>query len=342
MLCKIFAVAKNIAPVAQLDRASGYGPEGCKFDSCRARFFVMNRDLLYTKDLEVHFSQNKKIIKALERVNINLQEGMATALVGESGSGKTTLAKTILQFIKPNNGRIYFRGQEITGNKNTPLVRKNIQIIFQNPYLSLDPRYTVFSALYEALTVFNKIEKAKAKKDIVDILNWVELDESILNRYPHQLSGGQRQRICLARSLINKPALLILDEPTSNLDITTAVKILDLLKKLQKEFNLTFLFISHDLKLLRKIAQVFYVIYEGKVLEYGPADKIFDHPRHPYTKLLKQAAYQNLSDYPDKEQISASCPFYGCCNIRTKQCLSECNSYQVEPGHFVFCNGCGL
>ena len=309
----------------------------------------MKDNLLEVKDLKVYFLQKSKATKALDGVDIFLKKGLVTSLAGESGCGKTTLAKTILGFYKPDQGKIFFNGKDITLPKNQKQARRDIQIVFQNPFASLDPRRTIFYSLYEALTVFKKVNpvrkffsngvnKVQGREIIKRALAEVELEEDITERIPQQLSGGQIQRVCIARSLINRPSLVILDEPTSSLDVTTASKIMKLLIKLQKELDVTFLFISHNLKLLKKISDYCFIMYRGKVMEYGPKNLIYDNPLHPYTKLLKLASQQKLK-YLKEDVINLSgCPFLSRCSFKKPECSQECVKREVEPGHFIYCH----
>ncbi len=301
--------------------------------------------LLKTSNLKVHFQQKGRVIKALDGVDIFLKKGLVTSLAGESGCGKTTLARTILSFYRPQAGEIYFQGKNIVLKDNFPVIRKNIQIVFQNPFSSLDPRYSVFYSLYEAVAVFpakdgtsKKIKKSESRELIKQALAEVELEEDVMERVPDQLSGGQVQRVCIARSLINRPPLVILDEPTSSLDVTTASKIMQLLVKLQQELGVTFLFISHNLKLLKKISHYCFIMYRGKIMEYGPRDLIYNNPLHPYTKLLKKASQQKLKYLKEEIALPCGCPFLARCSQKKPECKHECERREVEPGHFVYCH----
>ncbi|MFH1504112.1 MAG: ABC transporter ATP-binding protein [Candidatus Omnitrophota bacterium] len=314
-------------------------------------------EVLRVDNLRVCFGGRGKVVRALDGVDIFLAKGQTTALAGESGCGKTTLARAVLGFYKPESGEIHFKGKDITLKKNEPLIRQNIQIVFQNPFLSVDPRWTVFSTLYEALTAFKKVnpvrsnppradaakrasngvKKSKAKDIIGEMLKEVELDTEALARYPHQLSGGQLQRVCIARALINKPELVILDEPTSSLDITTASNIMKLLQKIQKDLGTTFLFISHNLRLLRRISDFCFIMYYGKIIEYGPKELIFKNPLHPYTKLLMEASYYKLKYLEDKQASWEGCSFAARCPHKTGQCSQGSSWKEAEPGHFVSC-----
>jgi len=296
-------------------------------------------NIVETKNLKKYFRTRRQVVKAVDGVDIFIKKGQAAALVGESGCGKTTLAKTLLGFYNVDNGRILLRDKDVTKIKsNYSFVRKNIQIVFQNPSLSLDPRYTVFRTLLETLRVFKKIDTDTAEDEIINYLNKVGLNKSCLYLYPHQLSGGQAQRVSIARALINNPKVVILDEPTSNLDVSTTVKIIDLLTELKDKESLSYLFISHDLRLVAKIADYIFVMYYGKIVEYGPKDILYGNPLHPYTKLLIKASEYRLKDVSVQGRSKKGCIFRGRCVNEKPHCGVEPTAKEAEPGHFVFCH----
>lgn len=293
--------------------------------------------MLDVSNISVYFGKKNNPIKALDGVSACLFPGKITALAGESGCGKTTLAKTILRFHKPWRGKIYLRGKDITLKNNERYLRKNIQIVFQNPFSSVDSRYPVFSALYEALTAFKKIKKNKAESIIERSLRDVGLTGDIMFRYPYQLSGGQVQRVCIARALINHPSLVILDEPTSSLDVTTASKIVLLLKRIQRDSGAAFLFISHNLRILKRISDFCFIMYAGKIVEYGPKHAVYGNPLHPYTRLLLKASYYNLKRIEEFSIPEAGCPFLPRCSQKADFCRRECRLREIEPGHYAAC-----
>jgi len=240
------------------------------------------------------FGASSDYVKAVDDVDFSVIEGENISLVGESGCGKTTLARIILKLMPLDEGTIIFDGQDITKLPNRQLknCRKNMQMVFQDPYSSLDPRFTVRRIMREALTLEKKLYQSENDKQtrMEQLLDSVGLGKDILNRYPHEFSGGERQRIAIARALMLNPKLLILDEAVSSLDVIIQKQLIDLLYDLQKKFDLTYLFISHNLKIVRKISQKIAVMYKGKIVELAHTEEIFDNPIHPYTKELLLAA----------------------------------------------------
>ena len=296
-------------------------------------------NIVETKDLKKYFKRKRRLVKAVDGVDMFIERNKVAALVGESGCGKTTLARTLLGFYNADGGRIFLENRDVTKmRENYSFVRREIQVVFQNPSLSLDPRYTVLMTLLETLRVFRKINADAAKSIIISFLKKVGLNESSLSLYPHQLSGGQAQRVSIARALINKPKVVILDEPTSNLDVSTTVKIIDLLTDLKDKESLSCLFISHNLKLVAKIADYIFVMYCGKIVEYGPKDAVYYNPLHPYTKLLIEASEYKLRDISVRREVLGGCVFRGRCSYKKQRCEIEPGRKEAEPGHFVFCH----
>ena len=294
-------------------------------------------DIIRTEGLCKYFRQKGTVIKAVDGVDVSVKKGKITALVGESGCGKTTIARIILGFYKPDGGKIYYEDTQIHPYRDRSIIKRNVQVVFQNPFLSFDPRYTVFSILYETLSVFRHIKKKKAYPLIEEVLKMVELSGELFNHYPHQLSGGQLQRLSLARALINNPSVVILDEPTTNLDVSTSAKIIALLKNLQDKQLLSYLFISHNLKLVRKIAHYVFVMYNGKIVEFGSCREVYENPLHPYTRLLIEAANYKIKGTLEEKKKSG-CVFRGRCNRESKICKDTPLIKEINKEHYVFCH----
>ena len=260
--------------------------------------------LLEAKNIKKYFSPS---VRAVDQVTLRVTQGINLGLVGESGCGKTTLSRILMKLITCDQGSIIYEGKDITRFKFNQLMdfRKSVQMVFQDPYNSLDPRFTIRRILNEAMILNQKIYKSEDERleHLKGFLASVSLNKDILNRYPHEFSGGERQRIALARALIVSPKLIILDEAVSSLDVIIQNEILTLLKDLQKKFNVTYLFVSHNLKVVRKICQVIAVMYKGKIIEMASKDEIFNNPIHPYTKQLLSAAihYKVSSSQADFE-----------------------------------------
>jgi microcin C transport system ATP-binding protein len=232
-------------------------------------------------------------IKAVDGVTVQLREGHTVGVVGESGSGKTTLALGLLR-LERSQGAIRFDGKDISGlgwSELRPL-RKEMQIVFQDPYASLSPRLTVGQIIEEGLRVHNIGTRAERRQWIAEMLEEVGIEADMIDRYPHEFSGGQRQRIAIARAMILKPRFVVLDEPTSALDMSVQAQIVDLLRELQDRYRLAYMFISHDLRVVRALADEVIVMKDGKVVEQGPAKPIFESPREPYTRALMAAAFK--------------------------------------------------
>lgn len=260
----------------------------------------MNK-LLELKNIKKHFHAahgifglGREVVRAVDGVDLTISFGENLGLVGESGSGKTTLGRIILKLLPVDSGEIIFEEQDITRLKGVKLrsIRKNFQMVFQDPYSSLDPRFTIRKIIQEAMIYDEKKTKVQREDRVRELVSAVQLPEDILNRFPHEFSGGERQRIAIARALSMNPKLLILDEAVSSLDVLIQGEILDLLKELQDQFSLTYLFISHNLRVVRKICPHLAVMYKGKIVESAPTGEIFSRPLHPYTQILLAAAIQ--------------------------------------------------
>ncbi|MEM3407590.1 MAG: ATP-binding cassette domain-containing protein [Nitrososphaerota archaeon] len=293
-------------------------------------------------------------IKAVDGIDLEINEGETFGLVGESGCGKTTLGRTILRLIEPTSGKILFMNKDIVKMKEYELrkIRCYMQIVFQDPYSSLNPRFTIKDIIGEPLKIHEKLNNKELKERIANILNSVGLSSDIMNKYPHEFSGGQRQRIAIARALILKPKFLVLDEPSSSLDVSIQAQILNLLKKLQKEFKLTYLFISHDLSTVNFMSNRIAVMYLGKFVEYGLKNQVFNTPYHPYTKALLSAIPIPDLSFRNREKIllpgtppSSAYPPTGCrfhtrCPEKIgKICeIEEPELVEIDKYHFVSCH----
>ncbi|MGA0449122.1 MAG: ABC transporter ATP-binding protein [Betaproteobacteria bacterium] len=251
---------------------------------------VRNLKKTYTK--HTGFLNTKSFtVNALDDVSFSVKKGQCLAIVGESGSGKSTLAKTVMKLLSPDSGEINFMKQNIVNlsSDETRVFRKKIQMIFQDPFSSLNPKFTIRQILSEPLEIHMMGDKDEIESKVIEHIKLVGLSEDDLSRYPHQFSGGQRQRICIARALIIKPEVIVCDEPVSALDVSIQAQILELLKKLQKKFQLTYLFITHDLRVVKYIADEVIVLQNGKLVEKGSVTQLFNKPSTDYTKALIEA-----------------------------------------------------
>ena len=248
-------------------------------------------EVLRIEDLHVSFDTYAGEVRSVRGVSFHVNEGEVLAVVGESGCGKSTLGKTILKLHDITGGQILFHGEDITNytEKQMRPLREKIQIIFQDPYASLNPKKKVVQSVMTPLDVSGKYTKEEKLKKVIDILNEVGLSEKFLEKYPHEMSGGQRQRVVIARALINDPELVICDEPVSALDVSVRSQVLNLLKDLQKERNLTYIFISHDLSVVEYLCDRVAVMYLGRIMELADKKQLYGNPLHPYTRALLSA-----------------------------------------------------
>lgn len=317
------------------------------------------KPILEVKNLRKTFPIKKSItgkvlqeLVAVDNASFTLNAGETLGIVGESGCGKTTMGRTILKLHPSNGGQIIFNGEDITNynNKQMRPIRTKMQIIFQDPYSSLPPRSTVGDILSEPVLVHNIVPKSQVKEYVMDLMEKCGLRDYYYERYPHEFSGGQRQRICIARALSVKPDLVICDEPVSALDVSIQAQIINLLKDLQKSMGLTYLFISHDLSVVKFISDKIGVMYLGSMVEYGAKKDIFDNPLHPYTKALfsaipnpnpdiKMNRIVLNGDIPSPANPPKGCKFHTRCPQAMEICKTVCPKYkEYEPGHFTACH----
>lgn len=322
----------------------------------------MGETLLEVKDLKVHFpvfdgniiKKRTGSIKAVNGVSFQLEKGETLGLVGESGCGKSTTARAILQLVPPTSGEIFFEGIEVHTLKGEKLrqIYKRMQIIYQDPYASLDPRMTIGGIIGEPLDCFKVMRGAERAARIQELLEVVGLDKRFINRYPHEFSGGQRQRIGIARALALNPSLIIADEPVSALDVSIRAQVINLMEDLQKEFGFSYLFIAHDLSVVKHISDRVAVMYLGKIAELSSSDEIYDQPMHPYTKALlsavpipdpevekKRRRIILTGDVPSPDHEDVGCDFRGRCPVAQPRCEAEIPELrEVKPGHFAACH----
>ncbi|CBH20216.1 oligopeptide transporter subunit; ATP-binding component of ABC superfamily [Acetoanaerobium sticklandii] len=310
-----------------------------------------NEYLLEVKNISKKFSSDKNTNPAVKNLNFSLKKGEVFSIVGESGCGKTTTGRIILRLIEADSGEIWFKGKEIRtiSKKELKNLRPSMQIIFQDPYGSLNPRMNVKKLLYEAISSDKDLSKEELKKKTESLVKSVGLSVDDLKKYPHEFSGGQRQRIGIARAIATEPDLIVCDEPVSALDLLVQAQILNLLKKMQKDNQYSYIFISHDLSVVKHMSDRVAIMYLGQIVEVGTNQEIFDTPIHPYTKLLLDSVlnleancsfdlnteYQdiNMSDYDEN-----SCCFYHRCPYKDSNCNNYKNEYQkITNTHYVAC-----
>jgi len=298
--------------------------------------------LLEVKNLKTHFEigggglfGRRRFHPAVDGVDLTLQAGETLAIVGESGSGKSTLARSILRLIPPTSGEVYFHGKNLGALPQAEMrkARQKMQMIFQDPYASLNPRMTVLDLVAEPLDVHLSLSRAEREATVVEMLSRVGLSSEMRHRYPHEFSGGQRQRIGIARAMILHPDLVVADEPVSALDVSIQAQVLALLSDLQTAFRLAYLFISHDLSLVRRFANRTAVMYRGRIVETAESRSLADHPLHPYTQRLQAAV--PAADPRQRGQSPAHPPFTPRCQHTTD---APFQLVEAQPAHFVACH----
>lgn len=306
--------------------------------------------ILELQDLKKYFNTPKGALHAVDGINLTMEEGKTLGLVGESGCGKSTLGRVILHLLDSTDGKILFEGKDVTKLNKAELreFREKVQIIFQDPYASLNPRMTVYQTISEPLILKGGLSKEEIDKETHRLMNLVGLAERFTNAYPHELDGGRRQRIGIARALALKPKFIVCDEPVSALDVSVQAQILNLLQDIQEQEKLTYIFITHDLSVVKYISQDIAVMYLGQMVEKATSDDLFAAPLHPYTKALLSAI--PIPDiHAKKERIllkgeltspinpKPGCRFAPRCPYATEACKQKLTFEEVLPGHFVAC-----
>jgi len=301
---------------------------------------------------EFHTSSSKRTIVAVDNISLKLEKGKTLGIVGESGSGKSTLGRLMLRLIEPSAGEIKFDDVNLLNLKNTELrkMRSKMQMIFQDPMSSLNPRMSIRQLISEPLEIHKNLKASEQNFAVEEIITKVGLEVSALDKYPHEFSGGQRQRISIARAVINNPSLVVADEPVSALDVSIQSQILNLLMDLRNDLNLSFVFISHDLSVVRHIADEVAVMYLGNIVEIAPADQLFQNPQHPYTQALISAIPQVekekrvsrmilKGDIPNPADAPSGCNFHPRCPIAIDKCSSITPALKITgTQHLTSCH----
>jgi oligopeptide/dipeptide ABC transporter ATP-binding protein len=319
--------------------------------------------LLDVRDLKMYFPLTRGIIiqrvvghvRAVDGISFTIERGKTLGLVGESGSGKTTIGRTIVRLYKPTAGEILFDNHDLAKMDGEPLrqMRRRIQMIFQDPYASLNPRYTIGSLISEPMHIYNIASSQEIRERTAELLRVVGLRPEYIDRYPHEFSGGQRQRIAVARALSINPECVIADEPVSALDVSVRAQVLNLLQRLQQQFGLTYLFVSHDLGVVRHVADRIAVMYLGKIVELSDRDELYTAPKHPYTKALLSAVpipdprverqRQRIilsGDLPSPINIPSGCRFHTRCPMAQQICREVEPAFEKKEGnnHLAACH----
>ncbi len=315
---------------------------------------MMNKPLIEVKNLRKEFHINKKKLLAIRDISFSIEKGETLGLVGESGCGKSTTGRCLLRLEEATSGQISYESKDVLALNRKELFsfRRNAQIIFQDPYSSLNPRMTAEDIITEPLRIHRCIEKSSIEKEVVKLTDMVGLSKSALSRFPHEFSGGQRQRIGIARALALRPQFIVCDEPVSALDVSIQAQIINLLKNLQDELSLTYLFISHDLKLVKYISDRVAVMYLGNIVEIAKSEELYNNPKHPYTQALlsaipipdpeaerKRQRLSLIGEVPSATAPPKGCPFASRCPHAQAKCHNIMPGWtEVSPGHKVACH----
>jgi oligopeptide/dipeptide ABC transporter ATP-binding protein len=328
-----------------------------------AETLVASKTLVDVRDLKMHFPLTQGLfrqrvigyVRAVDGVSFSIERGQTLGLVGESGSGKTTIGRTIVRLYKPTAGQILFGDKDLAkmDGEELRLARQRVQMIFQDPFASLNPRFTIGSLIAEPMHIYKVASGSEIRERTSELLRVVGLRPEYIDRYPHEFSGGQRQRIAVARALSINPEFVIADEPVSALDVSIRAQVLNLLQRLQKQFNLTYLFVSHDLGVVRHVADRIAVMYLGRIVELADRDELYAAPKHPYTKALLSAVpipdpqiekrRQRIilsGDLPSPINIPSGCRFHTRCPMAQEICREVEPVYEAKEGreHFAACH----
>lgn len=319
---------------------------------------VEGSNLIVVKDLVKHFPVRGRVllrvqswVRAVDGVSFGIRKGETLGLVGESGCGKTTLGWTILHMLEPTQGRVFFEGQDLSSlrGKARKRMRREMQIIFQDSDNALDPRMSVGASVEEGLKIHAVLDEAGRKEVVSDVLQEVGLDRYLMDRFPHELSSGQKQRVVIARALVLRPKFIVTDEPLSALDTSIQLQVLSLLRNLQKEYRLTYLFISHDLRVVELIADRVAVMYLGRIVEIAERDQLFAKPLHPYTRAIlssvlipdprrRKPTIRLSGEVPSPLAPPSGCHFHPRCPMAVAECeLVDPSLREVASGHLVAC-----
>lgn len=324
---------------------------------------VATKTLVDVRDLKMHFPLTQGIVlqrvigyvRAVDGVSFTIERGQTLGLVGESGSGKTTIGRTMVRLYKPTSGQILFDSVDLAKLNGEPLrqIRQRVQMIFQDPFASLNPRFTIGSLIAEPMHIYKVASSKEIRDRTLELLRVVGLRPEYIDRYPHEFSGGQRQRIAVARSLAINPEFVIADEPVSALDVSVRAQVLNLLQRLQQQFHLTYLFVSHDLSVVRHVADRIAVMYLGKIVELADRDELYAAPKHPYTKALLSAVpipdpqiekkRQRIilsGDLPSPIKIPSGCRFHTRCPMAQDICREVEPTFELKEGreHYAACH----
>lgn len=306
--------------------------------------------LVEIKGLKKYFGTPGGQLHAVDDVNMKFEEGTTMGVVGESGCGKSTLGRTIIHLLEPTDGQIFYQGEDITKVNSRKLgkLRQDMQIIFQDPFSSLNPRFTVEDTLKEPLRISGRFSRSDLQKEVTRLMDMVGIARRLRMAYPHEMDGGRRQRVAVGRALAMEPKFIVCDEPVSALDVSIQAQVLNLLQDLQDEYKLTYMFVTHDLSVVKFISKDISVMYLGQLVETSPSDELFEKPLHPYTKALLSAIPSVDVHTPQKRielkgEISnpinpkPGCRFAPRCPYATEACEQPQELQEILPGHFVSC-----